>query len=220
MIPNWVDTTVLTPQPRDNEWAREHGLVGRFVVMHSGNVGHAQSLDNLDSCGHLPARSGRPRARDRGLRRAARARSCSSRNGSRRAYASCRTSRASCCRCRSRRRRRALRRAGAGARGLRRPEPALRDPRRRAAGARRRPTPRARRRRSSQAVGCGVVRPAGAPRPVAGAIRELYGRRTSSRRWARTGRAYVAREADRAVAYGRYRALIDELVSQPAAVAA
>ena len=47
VIPNWVDTEVLTPQPRDNSWAREHGLVGRFVVMHSGNVGHAQNLDAL-----------------------------------------------------------------------------------------------------------------------------------------------------------------------------
>jgi colanic acid biosynthesis glycosyl transferase WcaI len=47
VIPNWVDSDVLTPQPRDNEWAREHGLDGRFVVMHSGNVGYAQNLDAL-----------------------------------------------------------------------------------------------------------------------------------------------------------------------------
>ncbi len=47
MIPNWVDTQRSSPQPRDNEWAREHGLVDRFVVMHSGNVGHAQDLDTL-----------------------------------------------------------------------------------------------------------------------------------------------------------------------------
>jgi putative colanic acid biosynthesis glycosyltransferase WcaI len=47
VIPNWVDTTALTPQPRDNAWAREQGLTGKFVVMHSGNVGHAQSLETL-----------------------------------------------------------------------------------------------------------------------------------------------------------------------------
>jgi colanic acid biosynthesis glycosyl transferase WcaI len=47
VIPHWVDSTVLTPQPRDNEWAREHGLDDRFVVMHSGNVGYAQNLDAL-----------------------------------------------------------------------------------------------------------------------------------------------------------------------------
>ena len=47
VIPNWVDSSVLTPQPRDNEWARQHGLDDRFVVMHSGNVGYAQNLDAL-----------------------------------------------------------------------------------------------------------------------------------------------------------------------------
>jgi glycosyltransferase involved in cell wall biosynthesis len=47
VIPNWIDTDEITPQPRDNEWARQHDLVGRFVVMHSGNVGHAQDLDSL-----------------------------------------------------------------------------------------------------------------------------------------------------------------------------
>ena len=28
-------------------WAAKHDLVGRFVAMHSGNVGHAQDLDSL-----------------------------------------------------------------------------------------------------------------------------------------------------------------------------
>ena len=47
VIPNWVDTGSIQPAPRDNEWSREQGLVDRFVVMHSGNVGHAQNLDAL-----------------------------------------------------------------------------------------------------------------------------------------------------------------------------
>jgi len=47
VIPNWVDTTAITPQPRENAWAEKHGLVSKFVVMHSGNVGHAQDLDSL-----------------------------------------------------------------------------------------------------------------------------------------------------------------------------
>jgi glycosyltransferase involved in cell wall biosynthesis len=47
VIPNWVDTRAITPQPRDNEWAENHDLVSSFVVMHSGNVGHAQDLDSL-----------------------------------------------------------------------------------------------------------------------------------------------------------------------------
>jgi colanic acid biosynthesis glycosyl transferase WcaI len=51
VIPNWVDTAELSPRPRDNAWAREHGLVGSFVVMHSGNIGHAQNLDALIRAG-------------------------------------------------------------------------------------------------------------------------------------------------------------------------
>jgi colanic acid biosynthesis glycosyl transferase WcaI len=47
VIPNWVDTSAVTPEPRDNPWARAHDLVDHFVVMHSGNVGHAQNLDVL-----------------------------------------------------------------------------------------------------------------------------------------------------------------------------
>jgi colanic acid biosynthesis glycosyl transferase WcaI len=47
VIPNWIDTREITPQPRDNVWAERHGLDSRFVAMHSGNVGHAQDLDSL-----------------------------------------------------------------------------------------------------------------------------------------------------------------------------
>jgi glycosyltransferase involved in cell wall biosynthesis len=47
VISNWGDAEHVTPQPRDNAWAREHDLVGKFVVMHFGNVGHAQDLDTL-----------------------------------------------------------------------------------------------------------------------------------------------------------------------------
>jgi colanic acid biosynthesis glycosyl transferase WcaI len=47
VIPNWVDVNEIAPQAKDNDWAREHGLVDRFVVMHAGNVGHAQNLDVL-----------------------------------------------------------------------------------------------------------------------------------------------------------------------------
>jgi colanic acid biosynthesis glycosyl transferase WcaI len=47
VIPNWVDTTEIQPQPRHNTWARAHGVDDVFVVMHSGNIGHAQDLDSL-----------------------------------------------------------------------------------------------------------------------------------------------------------------------------
>jgi colanic acid biosynthesis glycosyl transferase WcaI len=47
VIPNWVDVDEITPRPRDNRWACENGLAGGFVVMHSGNIGHAQDLETL-----------------------------------------------------------------------------------------------------------------------------------------------------------------------------
>ncbi len=47
VIPNWVDAAAIVPAPRANDWARDQALADRFVVMHSGNVGHAQDLDNL-----------------------------------------------------------------------------------------------------------------------------------------------------------------------------
>ena len=47
VIENWVDTAAIVPRPRPTAWAHEHGLADRFVVMHSGNIGHAQDLDTL-----------------------------------------------------------------------------------------------------------------------------------------------------------------------------
>ena len=47
VIHNWVDCGAVKPQPKDNPFAREHGLRDAFVVMHSGNVGLSQDLDTL-----------------------------------------------------------------------------------------------------------------------------------------------------------------------------
>jgi glycosyltransferase involved in cell wall biosynthesis len=47
VIPNWIDTSAITPREHENEWKAGQRLSGRFVVMHSGNVGHAQDLDVL-----------------------------------------------------------------------------------------------------------------------------------------------------------------------------
>ena len=47
VISNWVDTDRLRPLEDPNNWALERGLHLKFVVMHSGNVGHAQDLDSL-----------------------------------------------------------------------------------------------------------------------------------------------------------------------------
>ncbi len=47
VIPNWVNTQRLGPLAKANPWARNVKLDDKFVVMHSGNVGHAQDLDSL-----------------------------------------------------------------------------------------------------------------------------------------------------------------------------
>ena len=47
VIPNWIDTSRLEPHDRVNWWAEKRGVKDKFVVMHSGNVGHAQDLDSL-----------------------------------------------------------------------------------------------------------------------------------------------------------------------------
>jgi len=45
VIPNWSDTGSVVPAPRDNAFAREHGLAERFVVQYSGNLGLSQGLE-------------------------------------------------------------------------------------------------------------------------------------------------------------------------------
>lgn len=47
IIHNWSDCEAIVPGPRDNAFSRAHGLSGKFVVMHSGNVGLSQNLDVL-----------------------------------------------------------------------------------------------------------------------------------------------------------------------------
>jgi putative colanic acid biosynthesis glycosyltransferase WcaI len=47
VIPNWVDLSRISPAGLDNDWRRSQGLVGKFVVMHAGNVGYAQDLEAL-----------------------------------------------------------------------------------------------------------------------------------------------------------------------------
>ena len=47
IIPDWADTTAITPGPKRNEFAKTHGLSEKFVVMHSGNIGLSQSLETV-----------------------------------------------------------------------------------------------------------------------------------------------------------------------------
>jgi putative colanic acid biosynthesis glycosyltransferase WcaI len=45
VIHNWANCTAVAPGPRDNAFARQYGLVDRFVVLHAGNIGLSQELE-------------------------------------------------------------------------------------------------------------------------------------------------------------------------------
>lgn len=47
VIPNFVDTTFVSPQVKDNEFARRHQLQGKFVVSYAGNIGLTQDLESV-----------------------------------------------------------------------------------------------------------------------------------------------------------------------------
>jgi colanic acid biosynthesis glycosyl transferase WcaI len=47
VIHNWGDRAALGQASRDNAFARQRGLLDRFVVMHSGNIGLSQGLEIL-----------------------------------------------------------------------------------------------------------------------------------------------------------------------------
>jgi glycosyltransferase involved in cell wall biosynthesis len=46
-VPNWVDCGRVRPGAEQNEFRAKHGLVGKFVVMYSGNMGLTQRLEDL-----------------------------------------------------------------------------------------------------------------------------------------------------------------------------
>jgi glycosyltransferase involved in cell wall biosynthesis len=45
IVHNWADTSVIVPSERSNAFSRAHGLDGRFVLLHAGNIGFGQNLD-------------------------------------------------------------------------------------------------------------------------------------------------------------------------------
>jgi glycosyltransferase involved in cell wall biosynthesis len=45
VIFNWVDTNLIKPLPQVNEFSRQHGLAGKFVVSYAGTIGFAQGLE-------------------------------------------------------------------------------------------------------------------------------------------------------------------------------
>jgi len=46
-IPNFVDTDIYRPMPRDNPFTLKHGLLDKFVIMYAGNIGLAQDWEAL-----------------------------------------------------------------------------------------------------------------------------------------------------------------------------
>lgn len=55
LIPNYVDLKEMVSAvvPRENDFAKEHGLVGKFVITYAGNMGVPQNLGILVEAGKL-----------------------------------------------------------------------------------------------------------------------------------------------------------------------
>ena len=214
MIPNWVDTSEIQPQPRRNAWSAEHGLDDEFVVMHSGNIGHAQDLDTLVRAATFLRDLDRLRimvigfgARHGELTRLAQ-RLEVTRHGavprlpaaraparSRSPPATCTTSGSPAASPASSSR--------AGSTGSSPPGGRCSSP----------PMRTARPSRIVEEVGCGIVVPPGRPELVASVIRDVAEGRLSLEGMGERGRAWVEREADREVAFGRYRRVVADVVA-------
>ena len=69
-------------------------------------------------------------------------------------------------------------------------------------------------------VGCGVVVPPDRPDLVAAAIRDAHDGLLDLEAMGAVGRNYVVREADRLVALGRYREVVNRLVGDGSPLAA
>lgn len=213
VIPNWADTQAIRPGPQANGWSRAHGLAGRFVVMHAGNLGWAQDLDtlvraavlldDLDELVVAVVGSG-------------------SREGELRALAV---------------------RAGAGRVRFLGHEPREAMPAVLASGtvhvvglahglagyvvpsrlygilAAGRPViaaaePESETARLVERVGCGVVVPPADPDALAAALRRAHAGEVGLAEQGRRGRAYAEAEAGRGVALARYRALLGEVLAE------
>jgi putative colanic acid biosynthesis glycosyltransferase WcaI len=51
VVPNWVDTRLIRPAPRDTAYRRNAQLEGKFVVLFAGMLGFAQDLDTVVEAG-------------------------------------------------------------------------------------------------------------------------------------------------------------------------
>ena len=58
IIPNWIDTQLVQPIKVANRFREVHGLIGKFVVMYSGNLGLSQNLVQvIDAAERLQAQA-------------------------------------------------------------------------------------------------------------------------------------------------------------------
>lgn len=210
VIPNWIDTSRLTPLDGENPWAAETGLAGDFVVMHSGNVGHAQDLDSLVRAATF-------------LRDLDRLRIVIIGSGARhdelvRLAERLEVDQVDFLDYQPRERlRESLSAASIHVVGLARGLAGFIVPSRLAGVlAVGRPVIAAAEEESEtaeivRAAGCGLVVPPGRPELLAAAIRRAYGGELDLAEMGRRGREYVTREADATIAIGRYRALLKEV---------
>jgi putative colanic acid biosynthesis glycosyltransferase WcaI len=211
VIPNWVDTSLLQPAEKRNDWARERDLADAFVVMHSGNVGHAQDLDSLVRAAAF-------------LRDLDDLRIVIIGGGARHAELVALSQRLEVDQVRfldyqpRDRLSETLSAADVHVVGLARGLEGFVVPSRLygvlAVG---RPVIAAADGASELArivseVGCGIVVPPGRPEILAAAIRDAYDRRNDLDEMGDRGRAYVVAEADRTVAIRRYRELLQEVL--------
>ncbi len=53
VIPDWVDTDLVIPGDKRNEFSEKHGLADKFVVSFSGVMGYSQDLDTILAAARL-----------------------------------------------------------------------------------------------------------------------------------------------------------------------
>jgi colanic acid biosynthesis glycosyl transferase WcaI len=53
IIHNWADTAAIAPAPQRNPFSEAHGLAGKFVVLHAGNIGQSQNLESVIGAAEL-----------------------------------------------------------------------------------------------------------------------------------------------------------------------
>lgn len=58
IIPNFVNTDIYQPLPRNNDYSRDYGLDNKFVISYTGNIGNAQDFTGVfaaaRACADLP----------------------------------------------------------------------------------------------------------------------------------------------------------------------